>query len=59
MSDTLLKEICKKYGIEYEYVVEIIEVERKHVHKERRPINGDLKDVIQRATTERGTEDDN
>ncbi|MCR2805393.1 hypothetical protein [Paenibacillus soyae] len=55
MSDELLKKITEKHGIKYEYVKEIIECERRHVHKDRRPINGDLKDVIQRATAEGAT----
>lgn len=55
MSDELLKNITEKHGIQFNFVKEIIDCERKHVHKDRRPINGDLKDVIQRATAEGAT----
>lgn len=54
MSEELLRKITEKHGIKFEFVQEIIECERKHVHKDRRPINGDLKDIIQRATNEEG-----
>ncbi|MNW49180.1 hypothetical protein D3C74_265880 [compost metagenome] len=52
MSDELLKKITDKHGVNFDFVKEIIDCERKHVHKDRRPINGDLKDIIKRATAE-------
>lgn len=52
MSNELLRAIGEKHGIDFTYLQEIIECERKHVHKKRRPITGDLKNIVQKAVGE-------
>jgi hypothetical protein len=52
MSEELLFQIAQKYGINKEILTEIIECERKQVHKERRQINGTLKEIVNKAVKE-------
>lgn len=46
--DNLLHEICTKNNVNIKYVKEIIETEKRHVHKKRRTITGDLKEVLEK-----------
>ncbi|WP_161780651.1 hypothetical protein [Tumebacillus flagellatus] len=52
MNEELMKEVSDKFGVNYEGLREIIECERKQVHKKRRSIMGDLKEIVEKNIKE-------
>ena len=52
LSQELLQAIAQKHGINIDVLTEIIDCERKQVHKDRRQINGTLREIVQKAVKE-------